>query len=108
MPAESVSEAKKMKRVPGIIFADGPLGRRARIAGTGIDVFEMIKAWRSCDEDRDAIVDAFDWLTPDQLEAAFAYYAAFPEEIDARLAREAQITPEYIRAKYPPRQHSHA
>ena len=30
-----LTEALKMRRCPGIDFADGPTGRRARIAGTG-------------------------------------------------------------------------
>ena len=32
--AEMVTEAIKMRRVPGIVFADGATGRRARVGGT--------------------------------------------------------------------------
>lgn len=35
-------EAVKMRKCPGVTFADGPTGRRARIAGTGIDIWEFI------------------------------------------------------------------
>lgn len=97
MATESVSEAEKMKKVPGIVFVDGPAGRRARIAGSGIDVFEVMKIHRSCGEDRGATAEALDMLTPERIQAAFDYYAAFPEEIDARLAREAEITLEHVR-----------
>ena len=31
-------EAVKMRRCPGITFADGPTGRCAKIAGTGIGI----------------------------------------------------------------------
>ena len=90
-----------MQRVPGIIFADGAVGRRARIAGTGIDVFEVIKEFLACDRDRQALAEGFDWLTPKQLDSALAYYTVFPKEIDERLKLEAMLTPDVIRAKYP-------
>jgi len=90
-----------MQRVPGIVFADGPTGRRARIAGTGIDVFEVVGPYREMGQSWDALCETFHWLTEAQLRAALAYADAFPEEIDARLARQAAITPEYIAATYP-------
>ena len=37
-----LGEAIKMRRCPGIVFADGVSGRRARIAGTGLEVWEVI------------------------------------------------------------------
>ena len=36
------SEAVKMRRAPGIVFADGPSGRRAVVAGSGLDVWEIM------------------------------------------------------------------
>jgi uncharacterized protein (DUF433 family) len=95
--AETLSEPEKMQRVPGIVFADGPCGRRARIAGTGLDVFELIDAFRSCGEDRVRLADAFDHLTASQINAAFNYYTAFPDEIDLRLVNDAAITSERLR-----------
>jgi hypothetical protein len=39
MAADLITEADKMRRVPGITFVDSPLGDRiARAAGTGLDV----------------------------------------------------------------------
>ena len=35
-------EAIKMRRCPGIIFAEGVSGRRAKVGGTGIEVWEII------------------------------------------------------------------
>ena len=43
-------EAVKMKNCPGIIFADGPTGRRARVSGTGIDVWEIAAAFKGVGE----------------------------------------------------------
>jgi hypothetical protein len=37
-----LTEAEKMRRVPGIAFADGTSGRVPRIAGTGLEVFKSI------------------------------------------------------------------
>jgi uncharacterized protein (DUF433 family) len=86
-----------MARVPGIIFADGPCGRRARIAGSGLDVFEVIEGYLSVGRDRRRLETAYHWLTLDQLEAAPAYYEMFPDEIGERLAMEDAVTPELVR-----------
>ncbi len=87
---ELLEESIRMRRVPGIIFADGPTGRRARIAGTGLEVFELIGGYRSVGEDWDAFRDAYHWLDERQLRAALEYYRAYPVEIDARLVSEAE------------------
>lgn len=47
MVRELLTEAVKMQRCPGVLFADGPSGRRARIVGTGIEVWEVIATYRS-------------------------------------------------------------
>ncbi|MBM4278971.1 MAG: hypothetical protein FJ130_14010 [Deltaproteobacteria bacterium] len=42
-----LQEAIKMRRCPGILFSEGTGGRRAGVAGTGIEVWEMIAACKS-------------------------------------------------------------
>lgn len=85
MTAETLSEAERMRRVPGIIFVDGETGRRARIAGTGIEVFEVAWVYRAR-QSWDGTREWFDRiLTDEQLAAARAYYETFPDEIDARV-----------------------
>jgi uncharacterized protein (DUF433 family) len=83
--AEMVTEAIKMRRVPGILFADGATGRRARIGGTGLEVFEIIDRYEGVGRDRLRLQELFNWLDPFQLSMAIAYYEAFPDEIQARL-----------------------
>jgi hypothetical protein len=39
----------------------------------------------------------YDWLSETQLRAALRYFELYPEEIEARLQRERQWTPETIR-----------
>lgn len=82
------AEVDRQRRVPGIVFADGPAGRRARIAGTGIEVFEVVSSYRALGEDRRRLAQRYDWLTLQQLDAALAYATAFPDEIERRLATE--------------------
>jgi uncharacterized protein (DUF433 family) len=98
---ETLTEAEKMQRVPGIIYADGPTGRRARIAGTGLDVFEVIGPYRYMTGGWPELRAAYHWLTEAQLRAALTFYETFPDEIDARLAREDAWTEERLYATYP-------
>ena len=94
-------EALKMRRVPGIVMVDGPTGRRAVVAGSGLDVWEIIATWQACGHDEAQLAQHYPWLTQPQLRAALAYYQLYPEEIEARLAREQQWTPERVRRELP-------
>ena len=99
--AEMLAEAVRMRRVPGIVFSDGPAGRRATIAGTGLDVWEVIGTWREVGEQWSALRENYDWLTDFQLRSAVGYYKLYPEEIYARLAAEDYWTPERVAAELP-------
>ena len=101
MTAQTASEAEKMQHVPGIVFVDGPTGRRARIAGTGLDVFEVIGPWKRLNHDRQQLHEAFHWLTDEQRETALTFYALYPAEIDERLQREERLTTETVWSRYP-------
>ena len=75
--------------VPGIVIVDGPAGARARIQGTGVEVFEVIKMFRVVDGSRDELIAEYDGdLKPEQLDAALTYYAKHTEEIETRLGIE--------------------
>jgi len=99
--AELLEEAIRMRRAPGIGFADGPSGRRAIVAGTGLDVWEVVAAWQECGRNYDELVQNFDWLTDAQLQAAVSYYALYPKEIDKRLERERHWTKDEVRRDLP-------
>jgi len=101
MTTETVSEAERLRRVPGVYFGDEPAGRVAKVAGTGIDVWQIIQAYKGDGDDEALLAQAFHWLSPAQLSAALAYYRAFPDEIDLRLAEEELITPEWVAANFP-------
>jgi uncharacterized protein (DUF433 family) len=101
MTSELFEEATRMRRAPGILFADGPSGRRAVVEGTGLDVWEVISTWRGCKEEDAELQRCYPWLTEPQLRAALSYYRLYPREIDDRLEREAQWTPERVWRELP-------
>ena len=101
MTVDSLAEVEKMRRVPGIIFVDGPIGRRARVAGTGLEVFEVIKVYRSVAEDWDRLKAALHWLTDDQSRAALTYAQTYPEDIYPLIEAEEALTPEKLYEQYP-------
>lgn len=94
-------EAIRMRRVPGIVFTDGPVGRRASIAGTGLDVWEVISTFKSVDRDRWRLKASYEWLSDRQLSAALAYYDLYPREIDVRIEDEEHWTPEKLYREFP-------
>jgi uncharacterized protein (DUF433 family) len=87
--------------VPGVTFTEGPSGRRATVAGTGLDVWEIISTWREVGENYERLRGAYHWLTEEQLRAALEYYKRNPQEIEARLEREERWTPESVWEEFP-------
>ena len=96
-----LEEAIKTRRCPGIIFAPGVSGRRARVAGTGIEVWEIIAQYNNLNRDQKRLQQAFHWLTPGQIKGVLGYYAAYPAEINALIARNEQWTEETLEKRYP-------
>ena len=94
-------EAVKMRRCPGIIFADGVAGRRARIAGTGLEVWEIIGTYKSIDADFKRLQKAYHWLSEHQLRAAIGYYKAYRDEIDYQLSRNESLSKEAVFKQHP-------
>jgi uncharacterized protein (DUF433 family) len=98
---ELLEEAIKAHRCPGIVFTDGVSGKRARIAGTGIEVWEVVANYKSVDEDFKRLGKSCHWLTAQQLKFAVGYYRLYPEEIDALIAKNENWTPGEIKRKHP-------
>lgn len=59
---------------------------RARIAGTGLDVFEVWCVYQHVAQDFIRLRSAFDWLSEAQLRAALAFAAAQPQAMAERQA----------------------
>jgi len=99
---ERLLESNKMRRIPGILFVDSPSGGRvARVAGTGLEVFEIVQAHRSVEDSWPRLKESFHWLSDTQLRAALAYAEAYPEEIQERIRRDEQWPPEAVWERYP-------
>ena len=94
-------EAVKMRRCPGITFADGPTGRRARIAGSGIDIWEFIATFKGLGENYEKLKETFHWLSDHQLRSALSYYALYPDEIDEKITRNEDLTQRQIVKRFP-------
>ena len=95
-------EAIRMRRVPGIHFVEGVGGtRRAAVAGTGLEVWEVVRTFKEVGEDYGELRKSYPWLSEPQLRAALSYYELYPEEIEARLGLEESWTPERVRREMP-------
>lgn len=105
-----VDEGLRSQEHPGIVFRDGPSGRRSALAA-GPDVWEIVSAVRSSgetDEKRAIAVTAAEMaLSLGQVQLALSYYGAFPGEIEAQVdeneraatqAREAWRTRQHLLA----------
>jgi hypothetical protein len=87
-----IDEGIRMEDHPGVVFRDGPAGRRAGLAG-GPDIWEVVSAVRASGlSGEDALTAAAEWgsLTPAQVRVAVRYYAEYREEIDERIARNVE------------------
>ncbi len=104
---ELLDEALKMRRIPGIYFADTPSGRTAKVAGSGLGVWEIIMGFRSVEEDWGLLRESYHWLTEHQLRSALAYAEAYPDEIERRIQIDEQWTPERVWETYPFTRPSH-
>jgi hypothetical protein len=82
-----IDEGLRMEDHPGIIFRDGPTGRRAALAA-GPDVWEVIETLQGTGlRGEKAVAATAEWgnLTPVQIHAAVRYYAEYRDEVDERI-----------------------
>ncbi|HEX6500559.1 MAG TPA: hypothetical protein VF054_16220 [Micromonosporaceae bacterium] len=93
-----IDEGLRMAEHPGIVFKDGPSGRRAALA-YGPDVWEVVKFLREIDERGPAaLAAAAEVFTIDvnRVTTAVSYYGDYSDEIDAEIdaADEASLRAE--------------
>lgn len=80
-----VDEGLRMAEHPGVVFKDGPGGRRPALK-VGPDVWELVKFLREIDERGEPAIEAASevFAIPETaVRAGLAYYTSYPEEIDA-------------------------
>ena len=97
---ELLDEALRMRQCPGIYFADEPSGRTAKVGGTGLGVWEVVRDF-SRNQDAVRIRKAFPRLSQAQITAALMYHARYRQEIQAKIDANAALTPEAIEKQYP-------
>jgi uncharacterized protein (DUF433 family) len=97
---ELLEEGLRMRVCPGIYFADEPSGRTAKVGGTGLGVWEVLRDFCG-DADLDALRRTFPDLTQAQLTAALMYYRRYPEEVQRQVEANARLTPEAIEKEFP-------
>jgi hypothetical protein len=87
-----VDEGLRMAQHLGVVFRDGPTGRRAALAG-GPDVWEVMRAVKSAraaepelaEDDVLALVAANTGVPLRMVRTAVSYWASYPAEIDAEI-----------------------
>ena len=83
-----VDEGLRMAEHPGLVFKDGPGGRRPALK-VGPDVWELVKFLREIDERGEPAIEAASevFAIPETaVHAGLTYYTSYPDEIDAWIA----------------------
>ncbi|WP_419946518.1 CopG family transcriptional regulator [Candidatus Poriferisodalis sp.] len=92
-----IDEGLKMRRFGGIVFRDGPTGRRAGLA-SGPDVWEIVRDLKrhgaGASGDPVSVVAEETGLAPELIGLAADYYATFPDEVNDRIAADARAAEE--------------
>jgi uncharacterized protein (DUF433 family) len=96
-----LEEALRMRECPGIYFADEPAGREAKVAGTGLGVWEVIRDYLAASQDERALRKALPQLSAAQIRACLLYYAKYPREVDAEIQENAALTREALDRRSP-------
>jgi hypothetical protein len=87
-----LDEGLKVRAFPGVVYRDGPTGRRAALAA-GPDVWEVIGAIRQAEGSGEGKVrNVARMLSMDErwVRLAIEFYSAFPGEVDARIEANEQ------------------
>ncbi|MBI3625347.1 MAG: hypothetical protein HY215_04265 [Candidatus Rokubacteria bacterium] len=96
-----LEEAVRMRACPGIYFADEPAGREAKVAGTGLGVWEVIRDYLAEGGNAEKVKEALPQVGDAELKASLLYYRKYPQDIDAEIAENAALTPEAVEARFP-------
>jgi uncharacterized protein (DUF433 family) len=96
-----LEDAIRMRECPGIYFADEPAGRTAKIMGTGLGVWELMRDYLAVEEREDRLREIFPQLTPAQVSAARNYFLRYRAEVQQKIDENAALTPDVVIARYP-------
>jgi hypothetical protein len=94
-----------MDEYPGIMFRDGPAGRRATVVG-GPDVWEIVRAVKSArsaepklsDQDLLVMLEENTGVSSRMVRTALDYWGAYSDEVDALVEYAEHAEAEYATA----------
>lgn len=86
-----LEEALRMRDCPGIYFANEPAGREAKVAGTGLGVWEVIRDHLASGKNGRLLKKSLPHLSEAQIHACLLYYAKYPQEIDEAISENAAL-----------------
>lgn len=95
-----VDEGLRSQEFPGIVFRDGPSGRRAGLIA-GPDIWEIVAALRDSEPRGDAAIEmiAAELSLPvSRVRTALAYYGAHTNEVDTEAADNERAADEALRS----------
>ena len=95
-----LAEALRMRQCPGIYFADEPSGRTAKIGGTGLAVWEVLRDSPKGDDPK-RVRRAFPHLSKAPITAALMYSRRYSEDVQRQIDANTELTPELIEKQYP-------
>ena len=81
-----LEEALRMRQCPGIYFADEIVGREAKVSGTGLGVWEVIRDYQAVKGNERKLARMLPHLGTVGLKAALLYYDRYAPEIDDAIA----------------------
>lgn len=90
-----------MRQCPGVYFADEPGGREAKVAGSGLGVWEVMRDYLAANRDEGALRRTLPQLSAAQVKACLLYYCRYPQEIDAQIGENAELARDAVQARYP-------
>jgi hypothetical protein len=100
--ATAVEEWLRQNEFAQVEFRDTPNGRIAYMKGSRLSVARVIQIARGQDNDIDHILAYFgQHRSRDWVQAAFNYYAAFPEEINQQIQEMESTTVETLLNRFP-------
>lgn len=92
--ATLLDEGLKIRQFPGVVYRDGPTGRRASLVG-GPDIWEVIRDLRHAPGRGMKRIERLateSGLSASRIRLATDFYAEFPDEIDTRIAADEQAS----------------
>lgn len=76
-----IDEGLKIAEHPQICFREGAAGRRAALAGTRLDIWQIVETLRANDNSIEEAAGYLD-LPENKVQAAVRYYGEFQDEVD--------------------------